>query len=552
MLCRQLIALNDSLIHCDMLGNYCTKIFFVVLLSGCLSMTHAQNNSVVTTKVNTDNFPEISLTWTDKCPIEYSRNQFALYENGQRIESFTVKNVELTVSDSMMKVHHKSVLILWEDLGYRTKQTDFSNNVIYYFFEQLKQRNGESNMYYDANDRFSLCVFNELKKGENILTTLSDFTEDISHIEDTLSKYDAVIHGTDRWVVEEKNTDLLTAIDKGIGKLELEPEENIKALFVVTMGITNAIETNQIIKKSSLHKIPIFVVDLNSAQTNPAIVQVVENTYGGFIDVKDDFDNKDIRQNTINDMIAAYNDMQKKYFGQQYIFTFTSQEDRNGEQSTIVLKINDISYVIEYDKPSFSLVLWIKTNIVLFIILSVAIVCALGVGVFFLVKYVKKAKQKREKQKENKIKKESNMIAEQEILKRQVQIAEEELSKHKSNIEKEKQDKKEKEKINELASLMQKKNLFPRLVIINGSNDMFNMYEPIISIGRNDDNDIVFPYQTVSRHHARIVFNGSGFEIHDTGSTNGIFVNDSYVDSSVQLMNGDIINIGDVIIKFYI
>ena len=535
-----------------MLRNFSTKFIVAVLFLSCLKMTQAQNSSVETTKVNTERFPEVSFIWIDDCPVEYSKNQFALFENEQRIDTFSVENVEIVAMDSMVKSRHKSVLILWEDPGYRTKLTDFANNIIYYFFEQLKQHNGDGELYYDANDRFSLCVFNKLRKEGELLLTLSDFTEDISYIEDTLSKYDARIHGTDRSSVQKKSTDLLPAIEKGIGKLELEPEDNIKALFVITSGITNAFETNQIIKKSTLHKIPIYVIDLNSSQTNPAIVQVVENTYGGFINVAGNTDNKDIRQNTINEMLVAFDEMQMRYFGQQYLISFVSQEDRNGEASTIMLKINDISHLITYTKPSFSLVLWMQTNLVLFIILSVVIVCVLAFGVFFLVKYINKRNLNKKKQKDSKKKQEANMIAEQEMLKRQIQIAEEELSKHKSSVEKEKQDKEQNERISELADLMQKKNLFPRLVIISGTNEIYNMYDPVISIGRDEDNDIVLPYQTISRHHAKIMFTGSGFEVCDLSSTNGVLVNDSYVNSVLQLRNGDIINIGDVIIKFYV
>lgn len=519
---------------------------------GIVQFAKSQDSRIENITINTDVFPEVSFVWKEDCPIVYSSNQFALFENEKRVDSFSIVVAENIEIDSLMRSRNKSVLILWEDQGFRTKQSDFANNTIYYFFEELKQRQGQSEFYYDTNDRFSLCVFNKLKKGEDLLLTLSDFTVDISYIEDTLSKYDASVHGTDRGYWQKKSTDLFTAIDRGIAKLEMEPEENIKALFVITAGITNSLETNQIINRSLKNKIPVYVIDYNSAQINPSIIQVVENTYGGFIDVTGNLDDKEIRRNAIGDMLNAYNTMQKDYFGQDYLVSFVSNELRNGGQSTILFKVNGKSYYITYIRPSFSLILWAKSHLVLFIILVVVTIGALGVGVFFLVRYIKRANIKRKKQKENKSKKEANMLAEQEMLKRQIHVAEEELLKHKSNLEKEKQNKAEQEREEELADLMQKKGLFPRLMIICETNQVFNMHNPTVFIGRDEDNDIVLPYQTISRRHAKIAFDGTGFEIHDLGSTNGVIVNDLYINSTIQLRNGDIINIGDVIIKFYI
>ena len=65
-----------------------------------------------------------------------------------------------------------------------------------------------------------------------------------------------------------------------------------------------------------------------------------------------------------------------------------------------------------------------------------------------------------------------------------------------------------------------------------------------IAIGRYRDNDIVIQSPHISRHHARIVKDGSEFFVQDLGSKNGTLVNGQKI-STVVLMPGDSIVFGD-------
>ncbi len=71
-----------------------------------------------------------------------------------------------------------------------------------------------------------------------------------------------------------------------------------------------------------------------------------------------------------------------------------------------------------------------------------------------------------------------------------------------------------------------------------------------LSIGRKKGNDLVLEDPMVSREHARIEQELSGFSIRDLGSKNGVFVNNNLVDTS-SLKNGDIIRIGSSVFKFH-
>ena len=57
--------------------------------------------------------------------------------------------------------------------------------------------------------------------------------------------------------------------------------------------------------------------------------------------------------------------------------------------------------------------------------------------------------------------------------------------------------------------------------------------EGTTSVGRHPDSDIFLDDITVSRHHCRFRSEGQDFEVEDSGSTNGTYVNGERVDQSV-------------------
>ena len=67
--------------------------------------------------------------------------------------------------------------------------------------------------------------------------------------------------------------------------------------------------------------------------------------------------------------------------------------------------------------------------------------------------------------------------------------------------------------------------------------------------GRDTDNDLILTSDSISRHHANLLFTGSGFEIRDLGSTNKVIVNGVFVERAT-LTNGDIIGLGEVVIYY--
>jgi pSer/pThr/pTyr-binding forkhead associated (FHA) protein len=64
-----------------------------------------------------------------------------------------------------------------------------------------------------------------------------------------------------------------------------------------------------------------------------------------------------------------------------------------------------------------------------------------------------------------------------------------------------------------------------------------------LTIGRETDNMLIIPDPSVSRHHARIVFENGALVVYDLNSTNGVYVNEQRV-SKQSLRAGDIVRFG--------
>lgn len=68
-------------------------------------------------------------------------------------------------------------------------------------------------------------------------------------------------------------------------------------------------------------------------------------------------------------------------------------------------------------------------------------------------------------------------------------------------------------------------------------------------IGRSSRSDLPIDQESISRHHARITFDGQRHNIEDLGSTNGTFVNDTNVKRQ-PLKDGDQVRVGRSILKY--
>jgi two-component system cell cycle response regulator len=73
---------------------------------------------------------------------------------------------------------------------------------------------------------------------------------------------------------------------------------------------------------------------------------------------------------------------------------------------------------------------------------------------------------------------------------------------------------------------------------------------PELTIGRDDNNDIVVDLDNVSRRHAKILNRRGRAFVSDCNSTNGTYLNTHEVDGEVELASGDHVQVGSSIFKF--
>ena len=74
---------------------------------------------------------------------------------------------------------------------------------------------------------------------------------------------------------------------------------------------------------------------------------------------------------------------------------------------------------------------------------------------------------------------------------------------------------------------------------------------PLITIGRAPTNRIGIPDDSVSREHAKCISIDDTIELEDLRSSNGTFINEKRVHSRITLRDGDIVRLGNVLLKFF-
>lgn len=93
-----------------------------------------------------------------------------------------------------------------------------------------------------------------------------------------------------------------------------------------------------------------------------------------------------------------------------------------------------------------------------------------------------------------------------------------------------------------------------RLIVQRGPNpnETFDLIQDKITIGRSPANEISITDPEISRKHAQLIRQESGYALEDLGSTNGSFVNDRRVVGLTPLHPGDVIDLGEAISLVYV
>jgi len=105
-------------------------------------------------------------------------------------------------------------------------------------------------------------------------------------------------------------------------------------------------------------------------------------------------------------------------------------------------------------------------------------------------------------------------------------------------------------RIRNKAGARKHKVVYGHLEELDGSGTKHQITNSAVRIGRSPDNDVCLKNDSISGHHAEIYRSKDGsFHIVDLSSTNGVLVNDVKVDR-IELMPGDMIELGEVRLRF--
>lgn len=488
---------------------------FVLLLGSSLS---AQQIGKIENGFNVESFPEVSFIYHSNNPELFEKSNFWYLKEAGAKRDFNVKHLPVNNSSEP-----QSTLILWEDMAHNgNEQYRFTQKVIVGFFNNAK---------IPEKDKFSVSVFNRRKNEKSSLTNITNgFTDDKSQI---ITAVNNKKHSVEYYTEFPNRSDMYTAIREGLE--QLAPVKGVKSIIVFTSGYSmknsgSDSESQVLLKAQQLH-IPVYIFQYYyKSGVAPESEGFAKSTFGTFNSYKD-FDIAEA------DLIALYPEISKRYQGHRYEITFTSKDKRGSEARMINLSVNGEEIQEQLLPPSYTIGIWIKDYpwwfaLILFILIAIAITIFI---------FIRKAHKKALENQRGLEELEQRRIKDKE----DAEIYQRELEKRKR---KEQEEHKRKQEEEEAERLMRIKNLYPRLKCeVGGEMFTYMVQASHTKIGRDTDNDVVIKNDTVSRHHAEIIFTGGGFDIIDRGSTNKVILNGQFVERA-SLKSGDIIGLGEAVI----
>ncbi|MDR0834570.1 MAG: FHA domain-containing protein [Candidatus Symbiothrix sp.] len=506
-----------------------TFLSFVCLISLCASLQARGGIKQPAVFVN----DTVSFTWHEDNPEQKQKADFVLKDESDKPVNFDFACQSPNVADVEKQ---KTILFLWEDMAqHGTGQFNFTKNALSGFFNEVSI----------SADKFAVAAFNRRKNEPLSLKQLTGgFVSDKSQILSAIQQYK---RSTETYREFPNRSDMYTAIREGLELLQ-SGEENVKAIVVFTAGYSmknsgSDSEPQVLLKAQNVH-IPVYVIEYI---TKSGLASEPENfaksTYGLF----QYYTAADQAKNGLKDIYAT---MTKRYLGQDYKINFPFKAKPDGKTHSFGLTVSGVSQdPVSITAPAFSLWVWIQDNPVLAIGIGVLILLLIMLAIIWIIKSRKKREAAQQSEIER-IEKEQQAVA---------AAARDEAAKNKQDLlayqqgeERKKQEAQEQAEAERLTLQMQTKNLYPRLQCKVG-NETFshNVNAITTTIGRKEDNDLILSNGTVSSHHAKITFTGSGFEIFDMKSTNKVIVNGQFVEHAT-LKNADIIGLGETVITFYL
>ena len=482
----------------------------------------AQKTGIIEDGFDVKDFPEVSFIYHSYNPDVLNKSNFWHLKEAGNNRDFKVEKLSHATNSLP-----QTIIILWEDMGHNGyEQFDFTKKVLSGFFNSAK---------IPSSDSFAVYAFNRRKNTSSALIKLTDgFTKDKTVL---LSAIQGYKHNTETYSEFPNRSDMYTSIREGLELLA--PVKGSKAIIVFTSGYSmknsgSDSESQVLLKAQQLH-IPVYIFQYYyKSGVAPESEGFAKSTFGSFSSYKD-------VATAERAIIELYPQISKRYQGNDYKVSFQSDAKRGTGARMIALSVDGEEIQEQLLPPPHTFGTWVSSHLWLVVIIVVLII-ALAVSAVMLIRKAQKTAN------ENRLE-----LADLEQRRKQDKEAAEQYQRElEIKAKKEAEAKAKEEEVARLLNLMKVKNIYPRLKYsLNSSPNIYEINNPITRIGRDQDNDLVLNDNKVSRHHAEIVFNGSGFVIIDKGSTNKVVVNGQFVES-LSLKNGDMIGLGEIILTFYL
>jgi uncharacterized membrane protein len=492
-------------------------------------------------EAKTDSFPVVTLRVHDRNPDARKADAFTL-KDGDKSPKFTIE-----ASEPQDSGETKTVLILWEYLpsAARDAQNKYFRQLILSALPDILNDGDEINI--------ATFAWTDPKKGGQALSLLTpSFSDNVNALSTAVTAAKAP---GGKGIDAAHGSELFPAISEGIDLLAAsKTKAKSKMLIVLSAEFPNiynpggdvAMVTGKAIKAD----VAVYNFRYKLMADKYNLDEVARNSYGlSYECVKD---RNDLALTSLLDFSGK---AVPRSLGTDYAFTFTTESPRDGKSHTVQITSGTESVSTQYSAPSLGFGGWIKANLVLFIVLIVLFLGAIGGGFWWMKKRndaeaIRQAEEKRKLEEvEAKSQATEDRVRQQNQQLNQIQNEESDRRRKAEHAQREEEAERVKQT---LLKEMYANGKQPRLTMtLTGKPLIMALPLPVTTVGRDASCDVQINDQTISRTHFQVIYQHGKYTLLDLGSTNGTQLNGARV-SQAELRHGDQIKAGEATLFFYI
>jgi len=474
------------------------KNILIVFLLICVHFANAQN--IVVEYIDNTKYPTIDIILACDGNTELFKHDVNIYENQISLD-FVMDTINMK-----SKNENKIILFL---IDYYEKDS------IEFFLNELHK----SLNIFDLNDKINIAIV----KSNNLITYLdimsAEFSSDFKFFNDNI---DYCFFDFNNFDYKTQNKSLFEAINFIISKEHHYSNKNVILLTDNSIDKSEEFENCMNLAKKNDIQIHCILFNNDSIQDTDLVNNLIIYTKGSLYLTNDyNFSSQ------IENIVLKENEKAGKY----YKITYITSENLDYSDIEIDIKGEKIDRLIEKPDDNTGFLMKHYQHII-WIVLIIGI---FTLGILFFSSRLKLKKIFQFK----------NFRQIEELIEKNKKL-EEKLARYKSNKN---------------FFIPEFKDFNPNLTLYSGGGEIpvlmiknkdlskvFEIGKPVISIGREKNNDLIIPDLAISSKHATLTNEGGEFFLIDNDSTNGTFVNDIKITKSKILVN-DIIRIGNTYLK---